>query len=104
MQKLVEGKLYDTEKAEKIAEEWNGLGNTDFRNCSEILYKTTNGAYFLYGEGGPLTRYAVPVGSNGHGAGEDIEPMTEGEAFDWLQTTGHIKEAQEEFPDMIQEA
>ena len=58
MKKVINGKLYDTATAEQLAEDWNGLSDSDFKCCTETLYKTPKGNYFLHGEGGALTEWA----------------------------------------------
>jgi hypothetical protein len=104
MKKIIEGKRYNTETAEKIHAWDNGHYGGDFKACEETLYKTKNGSYFIHGSGGPMSPYAKPVGNNAVGYGSDIIPMSKEEAFEWL--TGHDGEeaAEEEFPDMIQDA
>lgn len=63
MQKIIEGKKYDTETATLIATyEYSNL--RDFNYCVEELYQTKKGAYFIYGEGGPLSKYAKEIGNN----------------------------------------
>ena len=62
MKKIINGKRYDTSKAKEIGYWSNNLSNRDFNHCDEWLYKKRTGEYFLYGEGGPMTRYAERVG------------------------------------------
>src|SRR4051794_19852615 len=85
MKKIIDGKRYDTEKAEEIA--WNGSieGRRDFNWYSEYLYRTARGRWFLAGEGGARSRYATPIGNNGSGPGDGIIPLSEGEAREWLE-------------------
>jgi hypothetical protein len=87
MRKLIDGKLYDTETATMIAETWNGLINSDFRNLDETIYKTKNGKYFLYGHGGAMTKYATSYGGS-TGGGSDIIPLTEKEVKEYLENWG----------------
>ena len=56
MKKIINGKLYDTETAKLIGRSYHGEGPRDFRHYSEELYRKRTGEYFLYGEGGPMSR------------------------------------------------
>ncbi|MBQ6343937.1 MAG: hypothetical protein IJI41_12490 [Anaerolineaceae bacterium] len=44
-----------------------------------------NGEFFLYGEGGPLSKYQKQVGMNEWSGGEVIIPMTIEDARDWAE-------------------
>ena len=46
MRRIVDGKRYDTETAQKIGHESRGNCG-DFRAWSETLYKTKKGAFFI---------------------------------------------------------
>ena len=84
MKKVIDGLVYNTETAEEIAS-YSYLGNSDFRHVDETLYKTKKGKYFLAGSGGPMSKYAVPVGNSGYGGGEGIIPLTVEEAREWCE-------------------
>ncbi len=76
--------IYDTATATLIG--GNGYSTpNDFRHYYERLYKKSNGEYFLYGEGGPLSKYSKCVGTNETSGGEMIIPMTYAEARDWAE-------------------
>ena len=63
MNKRINGKRYDTETAKEVGcVSWGAVG--DFRHSSETLYRKSTGEFFLYGEGGPLSEYAVATGQN----------------------------------------
>lgn len=85
MQKVINGKLYNTETSELIDDYSNGLSSRDFRNITENLYRKKNGEFFLYGYGGPMTKYCEQCGDM-CGSGEKIIPITEDEAKEWLET------------------
>jgi hypothetical protein len=104
MKKVIEGKVYNTETATLIHEWDNGMYGSDFKRCEESLYRTAKGAYFTAGSGGPMSKYAVPVGSNGHGGGEGIEILTKKEALAWLESHGGDDAIEEHFSDMIEDA
>lgn len=84
MKKIIDGKTYNTETAEYLGE-YSYSNSRDFHYCSEELYQTKKGTYFLYGEGGPLSKYAVPCGNRSYSAGEDIKILTEKETQEWAE-------------------
>jgi hypothetical protein len=102
MTKVINGKRYDTKKAKLIASWCNGHCSNDFSYCSETLYVTSKGNYFLHGDGGAMSKYSVSVGNN-RGGSEDIIPMSHFEAFEWAQEHASPEEL-EHFNDMIEEA
>ncbi len=85
MKKIINGKKYDTETAIEIAQYWNHLSPTDFANLYEKLYRKKTGEYFLFGEGGPMTKYAKSCGSNSWCSGKAIIPLTLKEAKEWVE-------------------
>lgn len=86
MKRVIDGKLYDTDTAEQIHYYSSGHGAGDFKNYDEGLYKTSKGAFFLAGEGGPMTRYATPVPTGGMGGGSGIHVLTVEEAREWCES------------------
>jgi len=86
MRQIIAGKAYDTDKADQIYFCSNGYSRTDFKYVEETLYRTRKGRWFLYGRGGPLTRYAESCGDNSYTGGSRIEPLSENEARDWLMS------------------
>jgi hypothetical protein len=103
MKRIVNGKVYDTETAECVADWHNSFYGGDFQRCEESLYRTKKGAWFLAGEGGPMSKYARPVGNMTSG-GEGLEPITPKEAQEWLEAKGFTAELEEYFSDQIEEA
>lgn len=86
MKKVINGKMYNTETAEELANWGNGLGRNDFKFLDETLYRTKKGTYFLCGEGGALTQYAVSCGQNSWCGGADILPLTIEGAKSWVES------------------
>ena len=84
MKKVINNKVYDTETAKLLESSDNGFPRNDFNYFEESLYRTKSGNYFLYGEGGGLSRYGVWHGNSG-GPGEKIMPMSYDEATEWAQ-------------------
>ena len=103
MKTIISGRRYDTETAEEVAKFWNGLSGNDFRSLSESLYRTKNGAYFLAGEGGPMTRYAQPCG-DATGGGSCIFPLSDEEALEWLEGHGEMDAIEKYFAASIVDA
>ena len=104
MKKIIEGKVYDTEKAEMIGG-WSEGYRSDFRYVHERLYVTKNGSFFLWGEGGAMSSWArtCPDGRSYCG-GEGLRPMSREEAFKWCQVRLDPEEYEEHFMDLIEEA
>ena len=103
MQKIIDGKRYDTEKAKLIAEDsWSY--RSDFNHYEESLYLTTKGRWFLHGQGGPASKYAESVPGGGWTGGQAIRPLTEQEAFEWFCHHADPEDAAEHFSDLIEDA
>jgi hypothetical protein len=85
MRRVIGGKVYDTAKA-VLVHEWDNAQYGDFNFCEESLYRTRNGGFFLAGEGGLRSSYAVNVGGSFFGSGEGLRPITDAEAREWLET------------------
>lgn len=84
MKKVINGSLFNTETAKRLLE-WDNrrYGSLDF--CSEVLYRTKSGKFFLHGEGGAMSKYSSSCGSNHWTSGEMIIPMTEAAAREWVE-------------------
>lgn len=80
MKKIINGKVYDTATAQKIAE-WEINLPTDINYLCESLYLKKTGEYFIFGSGGANTRYAAVSGSGNFRSGELIVPITLDNAF-----------------------
>ena len=92
---VINGKRYNTETADRIYEHWNGCNSGDFRYRTKTLYRTAKGAWFIHHVGGAMSDMSVPVGSNGRGGSERIEPVDNDDAFGLLQAHSDESEAQE---------
>ena len=82
MKKIINGKRYDTETAQLIGSA-SYSNRTDFRFWSEELYRKKTGEFFLYGEGGPASKYGRQIEQNTWSGGEQIIPLTLAEAQKW---------------------
>lgn len=85
MKKIINGKVYDTDTAKKMASWSDGLSFRDFTHVEEILYQKRTGEFFIHGSGGPASRYAVPTGQNSWSGGEKIIPLTWNSAREWAE-------------------
>ena len=104
MKAIIEGKRYNTETATEVADFSNNYPSNDFHYYEESLYQTKAGNWFLQGEGGGLSKYAVPVGNNGSGGGSRIIPLSPAEAKAWLEQAQHLLVAEQYFGAEIQDA
>lgn len=62
------------------------ISNITLRNY--IAKKT--GEFFLYGEGGGLSKYRTVIDTNSWTGGSQIIPLTEEEAKDWMEKYGDV--------------
>lgn len=85
MKKIINNRLYDTDTA-KFLGSWHNMA--DVRNFSYIheeLYRKRTGEFFLFGEGGPMSKYAVSCGQNSWSGGEKIIPLSPANAREWAE-------------------
>ena len=87
MKKISNGKVYDTETARYIGDWDNKQCEQDY--ICEKLYCKRTGEYFLYGEGGPMTKYSKMEGANSWSSGEMIIPLIYDAARKWAEE--HLK-------------
>ncbi len=84
MRRIINGKKYDTETAELMAE-YKISNRRDFNFLEEELYRKKTGEFFLYGEGGANSKYREEVALNEWSGGEAITPLSEDEAKRWVE-------------------
>ena len=87
MRAEIDGEIYDTDTAQKIAYFTKEFGSDEFRHVEETLYRTKGGRFFLAGGGGAMTHYSHPEGDKQIG-GSGIFPLTAREAKKWCNTHG----------------
>lgn len=85
MRKIINNKVYDTATATWIGLADNGHDYNDLAYSGETLYRKRTGEYFLHGEGGPMTSYAVRTGSNSWRGSERITPISYAAARQWAE-------------------
>lgn len=84
MKKVINGVLCNTKTAKFIGN-WEYSSPNDLYYCYEELYRTKSGKFFLYGEGGPASKYSRMTGSNSWSGGEDIELLSREDAREWAE-------------------
>lgn len=85
MKKIINGKRYDTDTAEFIGKWENIYNSADLQYECEELYRKKTGEFFMYGEGGPASSYAVQTGTSSWSGSCKITPITEDEAKKWVE-------------------
>lgn len=85
MKKIIKGRKYDTETAISVGEWDNGHFPSDLSYECETLYRKRNGEYFVHGEGGAASRYALAYGESQWGGGERIMPLSYDAARAWAE-------------------
>lgn len=85
MKKIIDGKLYNTETAKQLGSDSNPCGPRDFHYWHEELYQKRTGEFFLYGEGGPASKYSRSCGQNQWSGGEKIIPLSYQSAQKWAE-------------------
>lgn len=95
MEKIINGKRYNTDTANEVGYFSNGFIRTDFDFYEETLYKKKNGEFFLETYGGARTKNAEYRGYNTWSGGTRIIPLTDKEAQAWaekhLSTEDYLK-------------
>ncbi len=103
MKVIMNRKIYDTEAAKEVArDQLHNRNNISW--FDESLYLAPNGAWFLAGEGGPLSRYAVDLGQGEIEGRSKITPMSVGEAMAWLERRCEYAILEAYFSDNLEDA
>ena len=103
MKKTIDRKTYNTETAELIGSWSNGRSYSDFSPCSEAVYKTKKGNFFIHGSGGPMSRYSESNGNTTSG-GSDIIPVTVEGAIEWCEKRECEEAIEKYFSEFVVEA
>lgn len=90
MKKIINGKKYDTETATEICENEPIPNRTNFYWYREVLYKKKNGEFFIYGNGGPASKYCES-GRNWACTGSKILPLSEQDAKYFVERFGTVE-------------
>lgn len=84
MKKTINGKLYNTDTARLIGTYNSGVEDHLF-GWYESLYAKRTGEFFIYGEGGPASKYAVHTSFERTVGSEKIFPLSYDEARAWAE-------------------
>jgi hypothetical protein len=91
MRQVIGGKAYDTKTADELASATAGLSTSDPKHWFEKLYRTKEGAYFLAGQGGPMTRWVRPAVGGTTSGGTGIRVLAEKDAQAWVERYANEK-------------
>lgn len=83
MIKIINNRSYDTTTAKLIGTYSSHPGT--FCHVEETLYRKRTGEYFLYGSGGPQSKFGRQIDDNSWSGSEDITPVTYAEARTWAE-------------------
>lgn len=103
MVKIIKGRKYDTDTAREVGSYSNAGGWRDFGHFEETLYVKRTGEYFLFGEGGPMTKYRETVGQNEWSGGSKIMPLDFDEAREWAEKNLTAEEYEAEFGEVAED-
>ncbi len=104
MRKIINNKVYDTDTATWIGLSDNGYEYGALAYSGETLYRKRTGEYFLHGEGGPLSHYAVQLGDNDWSGGERITPISYETARKWAEAHLDAAAYEAEFGSVAEDA
>lgn len=85
MKRIICGKVYDTCTAKELASWESSPDATGFDYISETIYQKRTGEFFIFGFGGPDTKYAVSAGQHRWSSGSQIIPLTWDSAREWAE-------------------
>lgn len=85
MKKIINGRKYDTDTASEVGSWWNEYPVNDFQYETETLYRKRNGEFFVFGEGGAMSKYAEARGGSGWSGGSAIVPLSYDKARQWAE-------------------
>ena len=91
MKRIIDGKTYNTETAERLAgaSDGNRHGDGSAYWTTETLYRTKKGAFFIAGRGNALSPYGQPDGYGMSMPGSAIRALSEAEVRQWVERYGN---------------
>lgn len=104
MRRVIDGKTYNTETADEVCTLSGTANRTDFRYHDTSMYRTKGGAFFLAGEGGPMSMWAQAVEQNSWSSGKGIKPLTREEALSILEQENEQDAIEQYFGEMPEAA
>lgn len=96
MKKIIKDKVYDTDTAGYIGE-YSRLESDSLYWFREELYKKRTGEYFIYGEGGPASKYSEEIDISNRQGSEKITPISFENAKLWGEMHLDAEVYQKEF-------
>lgn len=96
MEKIINNKKYSTETGVLLATYVYGEGSSWQYVCEE-LYRSKKGTYFMYYEGGAMSKYSESVGNRQTSGSEGIELLSINEAKDFMLEHSTAEEYEQEF-------
>lgn len=102
MKKIINGKVYDTEKATQVGT-WDNKLYGDHEYVEESLYRKRTGEFFLFGCGGAASKYADTREGGGWTGGKKIIPLTWEAAREWAEEHLDADEYQEIFGEVAED-
>lgn len=103
MNKIINGKVYNTDTARQIGTWSNGADRTDFSWVEETLYQKKTGEFFIYGQGGANTRYAKQLDAAHWTGGETISLLSYDAARQWAEEHLDADQYQAAFGDIVED-
>jgi hypothetical protein len=88
MIRIIDGKRYNTQTAELVAEVPCGYYSTDFNYHDTGIYISQKGTWFLAGSGNALSMWAKRAPGGGYGPGRGIRPLDDDDAREHLERAG----------------
>ena len=82
--------VYDTTTAQHFGHRESTYRSTDPRWFREGLYRNASGYWFLAGQGGSRSRFAVENSTDGRTGSAGILPVGHSRAMRWLAETGNV--------------
>lgn len=97
---IIVGTLYDSQRADLVATFESKGARSDFTYWRASIYQRPRSLdYFLAGEGGAFTMFAT-VEATERKPGKRIIPLTDAQAFRWLQHYSNPTTLNKHFPSM----
>ena len=97
MKKIINGRKYDTDTAKVCGFMSKGYDTRDYSCYEETLYQKKNGEFFLYGEGGPSSKYASALDAHNYIGSCRIIPLSEFDAKRWAEEWLTVEDYEEIF-------
>ncbi len=82
--------VYDTTTAHHFGDRESTRSRSDPRWFQEGLYRNASGYWFLAGQGGSRSRFAVENTTDGRTGSTGIVPIGHSQAMRWLAETGNV--------------